>query len=301
MLIRCGKCGKMYDYEKCSGICPKCARYNRPDSREEMEQDMHERYDTKRDPRQHDWYRAGAEDFGQRIDHTSYQNTYSHQERTDSRRTGERKKRKAPVVAIVLIVIAVAVAVVIAAGATLFSTIRNEIQDQFTDGWDTDYDNWAQEEEQIEPEYQNRIYVEYSWADYVGDSMKDIDWDDYYVDVTTTEQKELESLTPQDGYVYYIVSLDIQNNLSDTYDLSQVSGEDLSVWSEDEDGTETYYTVEKVFTVTYPEIESEDSGYVDLLVSVPEDLEELYGTCVLNDNGEEFDCYLYQDDDDDDL
>ena len=55
MLIKCSKCGKMYDYEKYSGICPKCARYNRPDSREDMEQDLHERYDTYKDPRQHDW------------------------------------------------------------------------------------------------------------------------------------------------------------------------------------------------------------------------------------------------------
>ena len=42
MLIQCGKCGKMYDYDKYSGICPKCARYNRLDSREDMEQNMHE-------------------------------------------------------------------------------------------------------------------------------------------------------------------------------------------------------------------------------------------------------------------
>lgn len=65
MLIKCSKCGKMYDYEKYSGICPKCARYNRPDSREDMEQDLHERYDTYKDPRQHDWYRAGTEDAGE--------------------------------------------------------------------------------------------------------------------------------------------------------------------------------------------------------------------------------------------
>ena len=40
MLIQCGKCGKVYDYDKYSGICPKCARYNRLDSREDMEQNM---------------------------------------------------------------------------------------------------------------------------------------------------------------------------------------------------------------------------------------------------------------------
>ena len=38
-----------------------------------------------------------------------------------------------------------------------------------------------------------------------------------------------------------------------------------------------------------------DNNYIDVLVAVPEDLEDLYGACVLNDNMEEFDCYLYQD------
>ena len=32
----------------------------------------------------------------------------------------------------------------------IIDIVRNEIRDQITDGWDTDYDNWAQEEEQIE-------------------------------------------------------------------------------------------------------------------------------------------------------
>ena len=296
MLIRCGKCGKMYDYEKCSGICPKCARYNRPDSREDMEQDLHERYDTYKDPRQHDWYRAGAEDAGRTDRHTSYQKSYSYQNDSGSRRTGTQKKSKAPVAVIAIIIIAVAVAVVIGAGASFFSVIRNGIQDQITDGWDTDYDNWAQEEEQIEPEYQNRIYVEYAWSDYVGPDMSDINWDDYYVNVSTTERAELEQLTAPEDYVYYIVSMEIKNNLSDTYDLSKISGEDLSVWTEDEDGVETYYTIDKVFTISYPETESGDSNYVDFLIAVPEDEEDLYGSCMLNGNEEGFDCYLYPDD-----
>ena len=297
MLIRCGKCGKMYDYEKCSGICPKCARYNRPDSREEMEQDLHERYDTYQDPRQHDWYRAGTEDAGRTDRHTSYRNTYSTQNGSDSRRTGEQKKRKTPVAAIVAIVVAVVIAVVAATSASLFSAIRNGIQDQITDGWDTDYDNWAQEEEQIEPEYQNRIYVEYAWSDYVGPDMSKINWDDYYVDASAAERTELEQLTAPEGYVYYIVSLDIQNNLSDTYNLSKISEEDLSVWSEDEDGAETYYTIAKVFNVSYPETESGDSNYVDFLIAVPDNVEDLYGGCMLNGNEEAFDCYLYPDED----
>ena len=133
----------------------------------------------------------------------------------------KRKKRKTPVAAIVIIIV---VAIVIAAGSSIFSIVRNEIRDQITDGWDTDYDNWAQEEEQIEPEYQNRIYVEYAWSDYVGPNMSDINWDDYYVNVSTTERAELEQLTAPEGYVYYIVSLVIKNNLSDTYNLSKCFG-----------------------------------------------------------------------------
>ena len=296
MLIKCSKCGKMYDYEKYSGICPKCARYNRPDSREDMEQDLHERYDTYKDPRQHDWYRAGTEDAGRNTNRTSNQkSSYSYQNENNSKWTGEKKKRKTPVAAIVIIIV---VAIVIAAGSSIFSIVRNEIRDQITDGWDTDYDNWAQEEEQIEPEYQTRIYVEYAWSDYVGPNMSDINWDDYYVNVSTTERAELEQLTAPEGYVYYIVSLVIKNNLSDTYNLSNVSEEDVSVWSEDEDREqETYYKVDKVFEISYPETESGDSNYVDILIAVPKDVEQLYGSCMLNGNAEGFDFYLYPDDD----
>lgn len=50
---------------------------------------------------------------------------------------------------IVIVIIAVAAAVVIGAGASLFSVIRNGIRDQIADGWDTDYDDWAQEEKKV--------------------------------------------------------------------------------------------------------------------------------------------------------
>lgn len=295
MLIRCGKCGKMYDYDKCNGICPKCSRYNRPDSREDMEQSLHDKYDAEANPRQHDWYRASAGDAGRTDRHTSYQESFSYQNDSGNRQTETHKKSKAPVAVIVIVIIAVAAAVVIGAGASLFSVIRNGIRDQIADGWDTDYDDWAQEEES-EPELQNRIYVKYAWSDYVGPNMSKINWDDYYVNVSATECEELEQLTAPEGYVYYIVSMEIQNNLSDTYDLSEVSEEDLSVWSEDEDGAETYYTVDKVFEISYPETESDDSNYVDFLIAVPYDLENLYGSCTLNGNEEGFDCYLYPDD-----
>lgn len=44
-LITCAKCGKVYDYEKYNGICPKCARYNREATAAEEHQEYHNKYD----------------------------------------------------------------------------------------------------------------------------------------------------------------------------------------------------------------------------------------------------------------
>lgn len=50
---------------------------------------------------------------------------------------------------------------------------------------------------------------------------------------------------------------------------------------------DTYYPVEKLFTISQPETESMDNNYIDVLVAVPEELEDLYGACALNDNTED--------------
>ncbi len=44
-LITCSKCGRIYDYEKYNGICPKCARYNRESSAAREHQEYHDKYD----------------------------------------------------------------------------------------------------------------------------------------------------------------------------------------------------------------------------------------------------------------
>ena len=44
-LITCSKCGKIYDYDKYNGICPKCARYNRETSAAREHQEYHDKYD----------------------------------------------------------------------------------------------------------------------------------------------------------------------------------------------------------------------------------------------------------------
>ena len=44
-LLTCEKCGKIYDYDKYNGICPKCARYNRANSSAAEHQEYHNKYD----------------------------------------------------------------------------------------------------------------------------------------------------------------------------------------------------------------------------------------------------------------
>lgn len=44
-LITCTRCKKVYEYEKNSGICPKCARYNRENTAAQEHQEYHDKYD----------------------------------------------------------------------------------------------------------------------------------------------------------------------------------------------------------------------------------------------------------------
>ncbi len=44
-IVKCSKCGKLYDYDKYDGICPKCARYNKETSAAEDHQEYHNQYD----------------------------------------------------------------------------------------------------------------------------------------------------------------------------------------------------------------------------------------------------------------
>lgn len=297
MLIRCGKCGKMYDYDKCSGICPKCARYNRPDSREDMEQDLHDRYDAGSNPHQHDWYQEPKNTANQARRSYEYQDSYEQIPRNGSTSSGKidySQRRKKPVFLAVFIIITAAVLAVVTGVIILFTNLSSVI----TDDWDVNEQGYDQAEESIEPEYQNRIFVDYAWADDLGDDLNDVIWDDYvndyFTEATDGELEHLSSFTAQSEMTYYLISLDIRNNLSDTYSLSYLTKDMISLWSdEDMDGNpDEYYEVEKLFTISHPETESMDDNYVEILVAVPDELEDLYGACLLNGNTEEFSCYL---------
>lgn len=45
-LVTCSRCKKVYDYEKYSGICPKCARYNKETTAAQDHQEYHNKYDS---------------------------------------------------------------------------------------------------------------------------------------------------------------------------------------------------------------------------------------------------------------
>lgn len=303
MLIRCGKCGKMYDYEKCNGICPKCARYNRPESREEMEQSLHDRYDEEEHPGQHNWYRESQPSS------TEHRKTSDTAGFYGSTTDGDRKQKqdvqhesvhrvKLFVTIIVIVVIAIAAIGMIAGSSMLFQNVKSTVEN----GWNVNDQGYDQAEEEIAPECQNRIYVDYAWADCLGEDLSEIDWDsyvdDYFLEATETEKKELSELSAETGYTYYLLTVDIQNNLSDLYNLSYLTEQDIQIWKDEEsisaeDDPSNDCTVEKLFTISYPEMESGDSNYVEVLIRVPDDLEEVYGSCLLNGNQEAFECYLY--------
>lgn len=62
-LVTCSKCKKIYDYDKYSGICPKCARYNKETSVAREHQEYHNKYD-------------GGYSHTARDDHHSYHQRY---------------------------------------------------------------------------------------------------------------------------------------------------------------------------------------------------------------------------------
>ncbi|MGN0506087.1 MAG: hypothetical protein ACI4FZ_05960 [Lachnospiraceae bacterium] len=76
MIIKCTKCGKMYDDEKYYGICPKCGRYNKAENQGEQEhQALHDKYDG--------GYEHTEEENHHRF-HNEYDSSYQHAEVQES-------------------------------------------------------------------------------------------------------------------------------------------------------------------------------------------------------------------------
>lgn len=50
MFVNCSKCTKIFNYDKYSGVCPHCGRYNRILTAEDEHQTLHQQYDTETEP-----------------------------------------------------------------------------------------------------------------------------------------------------------------------------------------------------------------------------------------------------------
>lgn len=290
-MIKCKKCGKLYDYGKYEGICPKCARYNRPDSRAEMEQDLHERYDS--NPNMHAAQKerySGNENYRNR----SYENRNSE--------TGKKGVKMAAVL------VAIICAAVIVGGIAVgfFQRQITSVVNDLTIWGDNTFDNededtvWSEDDtwytdDDIIVNRREEIYVSYAWSDYLGTDLGEVDWDSVYVEISEDEKQELAALLPEEGYTYYVVTLEIQNDLKDSYDLS--TADSPNFWLDEDESKEpgSYIPCIKIFSNSYPVIMPGDFGYIDCLVEVPEDTDCLYGSCVLDDRENVFDCDMYVD------
>ncbi len=82
-MLQCGKCGKIYSYDKFNGICPACGRYNRENSAS-LERDLHRRYDRDN---------SHSADYHARVHNRNYDNT-SHST-GESRRSDDATARNA--------------------------------------------------------------------------------------------------------------------------------------------------------------------------------------------------------------
>lgn len=293
-MIRCGKCGKYYDYEKYDGICPQCARYNRPDSKADMEQELHDRYDS--DPHAHKKGKAHA------AVHQNNQDSYrhkpdeyapSHATYTDTQSSGGRG-RFGKVLVIVLIVIFV---LSIAVTSVIISVVEHSRADVLTGLFDEDTDADVQE---IDSEYEDRVYVNYAWADYLGEDLTEVDWEeDTLIWSDDVDPALIETVKPEDGFVYYVVYIEVMNNQSGTaLDLTGITAAELTgLTAVTEDGQAAAFGPEAlyVFDSLYSNVEHGEDGYVNVLMKVPEDAAELNGTLETAWDALDFTLNLYKD------
>lgn len=277
-MIRCEKCGKIYDYEKTYGICPKCARYNRKDSNVTTERELHRKYDG------NPW--AHMADESHREVHRANGDTYRHQ--TTAQKAERRKKGSANPVSKIFWVIVTILVILCAGGSIIMEIVENigfnripsaieHLTDRIGDtGWDAD---------DYMSDAADGVSVASVWSTYIGRDLSDSSWQDL-VNVTDEQLAELEKLVLPDDEVYYLVSFYVENNTDVPCDLEQTVVEFQA------EG-DRKIPCQGMFVSTINPIDARDTGYLDCLIAIPETTEELHGTCTFGDETREFDVDFY--------
>lgn len=240
-MIRCGKCGKLYDYDKYNGICPVCARYNRADSAD-LEQKLHRQYDST--PNVH-----SAE---------------AHREvhRRNGERTGRGRKRKAAAVCIIVIALAV-VFVLLPVARYLeegrFSNLDfnvNRVKDAGADDSDVRYEV-----------HTGKASVEYAWVQYAGKQIGDIDWGALSVTFNDGDEEDLAAISDDGSGSYYLVTLELQNTTDADLNMTAVQEEDVTFFLD-----QRSIPCLKVFYGYFDVIEwGGNYGYLDCLIYLPDE------------------------------
>lgn len=239
-MIRCGKCGKLYDYDRYNGICPVCARYNRRDSTS-LEQELHEKYDN--------------------IPNAHSAEAHREVHKRNGEETGHGRKGKTAVICVVVIILIaffVAVPFLRLAETGRFSSLDFSVN-RFLDTGDNQDVNTEYED------HPGEAYVEYAWAQYAGTAAADIDWDALSVSLNEGDEEEIAALTDEGNGAYYLITMEIQNNTDRDLDMTAVEETDItfSLYGNEVSCRKVFYGFSDVIG------SDGDYGYLDCLIYLP--------------------------------
>lgn len=260
-MIKCGKCGKVYDYERYNGICPVCARYNRKDSDAAQHKRLHEQYDRHTQVHKtEDLYRAPV--YASKSEKkTSFVNTSG---RKSKAKTSKNAVGKASVAGVFIAVIAGLISV---AGG-----IYDEVKDSFPTGG---IEENSDLNELDMPESTNDIDelgIEAAYSFYLGTDISRENLENF-VEISDGDEEALQMISQEEGEVYYVITLQMDNYLGQDIRLQDC------LFDFESDTTEEV-TLLRTFDCSSPEIIDGEGGAVYFLVAVPENAGYVFCTCI---------------------
>lgn len=260
-MIKCGKCGKVYDYERYNGICPVCARYNRKDSDAVQHRRLHEQYDRHTQVHKtEDLYRAPV--YASKSEKkTSFVNTSG---RKSKAKTSKNAVGKASVAGVVIAVIAGLISV---AGG-----IYDEVKDSFPTGGieDDSYVNVIDTPESTRD--LDELGIESAYSFYLGTDLSRANLESF-IEISDEDEESLQIISQEEEEVYYVITLQMDNYLGQDIRLQDC------LFDFESDTTEEV-TLLRTFDCSSPEIIDGEGGAVYFLVAVPENAGYVFCTCI---------------------